>query len=179
MMETIIGAIVGAIFAPIGAIIINSVLNGKLISLLGGATSKELEKLKREFTTNPPDSREIHIESGKIKFFHLRGKQVRGQHNNIQINSPDKKFKRISYNGHHFSEPPKIVLSLCTIDSNNIFHDNKFGIPVNTRIRVSTSKDPEENNLPIIGQDSFSIGVEAWDNSYIHEVEVSWIAYGV
>ncbi len=191
LVSTIVG---GSILGLLGAIakFTKNAVNREMIAHLRSqnfVTQDELDNTKTEilrsqdFVTPEILSRTIEsklsafassqdsigIKSGKEKFQHFKGNdcEVPDVDYYMDKKAPPYRDKRIYFNqdkSQYFKETPNIVLGISLLDS------EQHVISTNVRIQVTASD---------INKESFKLIVKTWIWSYIHKVEVDWLAYGI
>lgn len=121
---------------------------------------KELEKQINNFPKHY-----LHAEHGVCNFKFFQGKQceiIQGDRW-VRLTDKDGYNKLIKWKS-DFIEKPIINIGINTLDS-------EHNTPRNLRIRSWIDNIDNETK-------SFNLNVETWEDSYIHEVEISWIVIG-
>ena len=95
----------------------------------------------------------LHIESNSYEFRNLKS-------------SSEDTTVTINYNGIHYQDNPHVFIALSRLD----LEHGGIGInSINTRLKTEVVS---------ISRDHFVLKVWTWDNSYIYEARINWIAFG-
>ncbi len=108
----------------------------------------------------------IHIESGEIEIDDLKSTNISQKAIKSWMipTAQSSKEKDVYYNGFCFKKTPKIVLGISFLDVNQYVIEN-------ATLRIETKIIATHN-------DFFVLKVRTWEQSYVHKVKISWIAYG-